>query len=290
MNDPRNRPPADLAPYLASAQSIPPVAPAAKALLLSRILAGVGAPPDPSSDGGNGGGGSGGAGALPALRPSPKPTLSPGPWSRALAVSSAPHLAGALLIFAAGGVVGALVDRTMRAPEVRTVYVAIAASAPAPGGDSAGAAERAAQDNEPGFASDPTLPREAVVPSANSAVQPAPPAAQSIVAASASASPAPAASASAGNKDTDLTAERSLLERARSALARGNVNGAIEALGRHAAEHPRGRLSEERDAIWIQALAAAGRTGEARQRLARYRASYPRSFSLPALEAALGDP
>lgn len=290
MNDPENRPPEDLARFLDSARAIPPIDPATKSALFSRILVRIDSPPDPSGEGGNGAGGSGGVGAAPPVLPSLQTTLPLAPWTRALAAPLAPRLVGLFLAFSVGGVVGAIVDRTTRAPEVRTVYVEVVGSAPLPSRASATAVENVAPSGEALGATEAPTTHDPAGSKAKLPAQPAastdPPTAGHL----ASATPTVADSASPASKDLALSAERSLLERARSALARGNVNGALEALGRHTTEFPRGRLSEEREAIWIQALAAGGRTGEARQRLARYKASFPRSFSLPALEAALGEP
>jgi hypothetical protein len=91
----------------------------------------------------------------------------------------------------------------------------------------------------------------------------------------------------AGN-DTDLGAERALVDRARMALARGQPGAALEALDAHARAYPRGRLAEEREAMAVQALAQAGRTDEARARATRFRAAYPKSVFSSVVDAAVG--
>jgi hypothetical protein len=105
------------------------------------------------------------------------------------------------------------------------------------------------------------------------------------------AAPAPrafaSASASAG-RDGSLGAERLLLDEAQHAVSQGHSAAAFAALERHVAEFPRGRMSEEREAIWIRALAGAGRIDEARERAARFRRGYPRSMLVPALESIVG--
>jgi hypothetical protein len=88
--------------------------------------------------------------------------------------------------------------------------------------------------------------------------------------------------------DTSLAAERQLLDAAHRAVASGRSSEALDALARHAREFPRGRLSEEREGLWIQALISAGRLEEARQRVRRFRGLFPRSMLLPALDSALG--
>jgi hypothetical protein len=92
---------------------------------------------------------------------------------------------------------------------------------------------------------------------------------------------------SAGN-DTDLAAERALVDRARMALARGQPGTALESLDAHARAYPRGRLAEEREAMAVQALAQADRTDEARRRAARFRAAYPKSVFSAVVDGAVG--
>jgi hypothetical protein len=50
----------------------------------------------------------------------------------------------------------------------------------------------------------------------------------------------------------------------------------------------RGRLAEEREALRIRALAAAGRSHDARARAAAFRARFPRSLFLPVVDQVLG--
>ena len=47
--------------------------------------------------------------------------------------------------------------------------------------------------------------------------------------------------------------------------------------------HPRGRMTEERDALLIQALFASDRGEEARALATRFKARYPNSLLLPAV-------
>jgi hypothetical protein len=89
-------------------------------------------------------------------------------------------------------------------------------------------------------------------------------------------------------RDVDLAAERAQLEIARTAVARNQGGRAIEALRQHAKQFPRGRLSEEREALWIQALLATGQRAEAGARAERFRKRFPKSLMLPALAQALG--
>jgi hypothetical protein len=87
-------------------------------------------------------------------------------------------------------------------------------------------------------------------------------------------------------RDTALAHERALLETARTALAR-HQREVLDLLDRHAREFPRGRLAEERESLWVQALVQAGRADEARARGARFVQRWPRSLLLPVVDAAL---
>jgi hypothetical protein len=63
---------------------------------------------------------------------------------------------------------------------------------------------------------------------------------------------------------SQLSAERMILDDARAALARHDAQSALVALERHRVTFPRPLLAEERDAMQVQALVAAGRYDEAR--------------------------
>lgn len=81
--------------------------------------------------------------------------------------------------------------------------------------------------------------------------------------------------------------ERQLIEVARAAVARGNSAAALDALRRHAQQFPRGRLSEEREALRVLALASAGQSAAARHRAAAFHRSHPNSVFGPAVDRAL---
>ena len=89
------------------------------------------------------------------------------------------------------------------------------------------------------------------------------------------------------SKDDGLAAERKLVEMARTALARGQVDGALASLHRHARQYPNGRLAEERDGLLVQAMVAKGDYAQARARAARFARQYPHSLFSPAIEQAL---
>ena len=91
----------------------------------------------------------------------------------------------------------------------------------------------------------------------------------------------------AGGRDVDLSRERALVDRARSALARGDSSGALAAADEHRKTFPRGQLAEEREVVAIQALAGAGRAEEAANRAGAFRKEYPASLLRPIVDAAL---
>jgi hypothetical protein len=84
-----------------------------------------------------------------------------------------------------------------------------------------------------------------------------------------------------------LAGERLLLERARSALARGDGEQALAAVDQHSRTYPRGQLAEEREVLGIQALVAAGRRQEAAERAGSFRLTYKNSVLLPVVDEAL---
>jgi outer membrane protein assembly factor BamD (BamD/ComL family) len=93
---------------------------------------------------------------------------------------------------------------------------------------------------------------------------------------------APAATQDA--RDADLAAERALVDRARSALARGDTGASLEAVAAHEARFPRGRLTEERELVAIQALVRRGESGAAKARADRFRKAHPKSVFVPAVD------
>jgi hypothetical protein len=127
-----------------------------------------------------------------------------------------------------------------------------------------------------------TTTREVVPDAAEAPVAEDAPSAPVAEAASATAS----ARAPSG-RDTDLAAERAVLEVARTALARGDHDAALAALAGYTRKFPQGRLREERDSLQVHALAAAGRKDEARAEADRFRARTPDSMLLPGVEEAV---
>jgi outer membrane protein assembly factor BamD (BamD/ComL family) len=93
--------------------------------------------------------------------------------------------------------------------------------------------------------------------------------------------------AAVSGKDQSLAAERNLIEMARTALARGRIDGALATLHRHARRFAKGQLAEERDSLYVQALVAKGDFAQARERATRFRRQHPSSLFQAAVEQAL---
>ena len=190
-----------------------------------------------------------------ALAPVPAPAPAPTP-APALAAKIAPWVAAAFVV---GGVVGA------------GLHAAIAPSvAPLP---SSTASVRA-----------PLVP--SALPSVVPVIVPLPVVSiDSLPSVPIPAAPSHSAAAVVA-PDTDLAAERALVDRARSAIARGQPDAALDAVTTHAKTFPKGRLAEERDALTVQALAQAGRANDARARAARFHVDFPHSVFGAAVDAA----
>jgi hypothetical protein len=106
------------------------------------------------------------------------------------------------------------------------------------------------------------------------------------VAPSASAPTAPPSSTQSTRAD-DTAAERALLDPARTALGKNDGPSAMEGVHKHEQRFPKGQLTEEREAIAIQALVLLGNGPEAQARAARFKRTYPNSVLAPAVDAAL---
>jgi RNA polymerase sigma factor (sigma-70 family) len=78
-----------------------------------------------------------------------------------------------------------------------------------------------------------------------------------------------------------FVADQNVLDVAREAFAQRNMVAAIKALEEHARRFARSPHALKRERMWIEALAALGRTTEACQRAEKFRRAYPRS-PLPA--------
>lgn len=85
----------------------------------------------------------------------------------------------------------------------------------------------------------------------------------------------------------DPTAERLLIERARSALARADASAAWSALSQHERRYRNGVLAEEREALAVQTLVSLDRREEARRRAQRFHAEFPHSLFGPVVDRVL---
>lgn len=84
-----------------------------------------------------------------------------------------------------------------------------------------------------------------------------------------------------------LARERAVLDPARADLASGEPARALTRVQRHSKEFPNGILSEEREAIAINALVSLGSYPQATKRAAAFRARYPQSLMTYSVDAAM---
>jgi hypothetical protein len=84
-----------------------------------------------------------------------------------------------------------------------------------------------------------------------------------------------------------FASEQAFLEEARAALVNGAPERALKLLGEERRRFPQGPLTETRESLRVQALAAAGRGSEARARAAEFRHRFPHSLYQPAVDASL---
>jgi hypothetical protein len=121
-----------------------------------------------------------------------------------------------------------------------------------------------------------------------SSTPPAPSATSAVVVATPTPSPTAEPHAAPSSIVTDgLTAERDLIEAARTRLTNGDAPGALAQLQDHARRYPHGQLAEEREALAVEALVQTGRYDAARARASQLRARWPNSVFLPAVAATL---
>jgi hypothetical protein len=96
------------------------------------------------------------------------------------------------------------------------------------------------------------------------------------------------ANAKPGSAARELARERALLDQARAQIAAGEPARALEFVERHERRHQQGALTEEREALAVNALVSLRRYREAAQRGEAFRVRYPKSLLMPSVEAALG--
>ncbi|MDP3235536.1 MAG: hypothetical protein Q8S33_12835 [Myxococcales bacterium] len=86
--------------------------------------------------------------------------------------------------------------------------------------------------------------------------------------------------------DEQLALEKSYVEQARAAMARKDVDAALDALAQHERRFPKGQLTEERLALKVMALSSAGRSIEARNVAAEFRRRFPTGLFRAAVDDA----
>ncbi|APR81244.1 Outer membrane protein, OmpA/MotB family protein [Minicystis rosea] len=220
------------------------------------------------------------AARLPLGGPPPPPDAPPPPQAplAPLAPAAAPSalggaVAGAALAVAVIG--GAWWHEVAKQPISPAPIVAAANTAPT------GAAPHAARPLPISPSAPPDIAPSAtsMLPSAMSPVVRAPVASAAAQAPSVAEPPPSAAvalSASPPPPAAEGESEVALLQRAQDALGKSAAR-ALAVTMEHEQRFPRGSLSQEREVIAITALAALGRTGDARARAAAFLARFPES-------------
>ncbi|MEZ4223359.1 MAG: hypothetical protein R3B13_20605 [Polyangiaceae bacterium] len=118
---------------------------------------------------------------------------------------------------------------------------------------------------------------------------PSPPTATSTKAPT-SANVAASAADLSGRDSTTLKDELLVLERARTAVNRGDGSGASAAIAEYRSRFPNGRLYPELTLVQIDMLQQSGRTAQARQVAQRFLATYPNSPSAARLRSRFALP
>jgi outer membrane protein assembly factor BamD (BamD/ComL family) len=96
---------------------------------------------------------------------------------------------------------------------------------------------------------------------------------------------APVLASGALARESNLAEERKLLDEARNALTRGDLEATMKGVERHQSRFPQGELAEEREALAIKALARLGRGDEARARAQKFKKKYAQSLLLDGIDA-----
>jgi hypothetical protein len=79
--------------------------------------------------------------------------------------------------------------------------------------------------------------------------------------------------------------ELKVLQPARAAVARGDFSSALASIAEHQRRFPDGQLSEEREALRVQALSGLGRTDEATRAAIAFRKRFPGSVLISRMQA-----
>jgi TolA-binding protein len=216
-----------------------------------------------------------------AIPPALAPNMAPNMPSGALALLQSKLGIGllSLLVGASAGVAAhaTFEDRSIGSPSTPSIVpVKLVVTLASPGRD-------AISDAPPAGQAAPPSASAASAPASSTSASPA-----SASSASASASSAsPMASADRGHGETQIKAERLLLETARTALTRGDSESALAALRRHAQQYPHGDLAEEREVMMVQALNASGDGAAAKQHAADFKKKFPDSLMRDAVDQSV---
>ncbi|HEX3852896.1 MAG TPA: hypothetical protein VHW01_18160 [Polyangiaceae bacterium] len=100
-----------------------------------------------------------------------------------------------------------------------------------------------------------------------------------------SASPQPVPIAPAHTAHERYALELKVLQPARAAVARGDFSAALSSIAEHRRRFPDGQLSEEREALRVQALSGLGRTEEATRAASAFRKRFPGSVLISRMQA-----
>jgi len=87
-----------------------------------------------------------------------------------------------------------------------------------------------------------------------------------------------------GTSSNNVESESELMRRAHSAYAERNFGTALRLVSEHAKKYPRGVLAEEREALRVRSLAAAGQTADARRAAAAFAQRFPRSVLIERIQ------
>lgn len=244
--------PPELEAFLEAERAAPPMPPALRAAVLSRLHASI-------IDG-------------------PGPELG-APATAAPASLLGPKLVGALLV---GAVTGAALHAALAPPVIHEVTKVVELPRPAP--SVAQTATVAIEAKPPASSARPPT-QLAAPPPAN-----APPAANAPRATSAPHEANAPHATGAPESDADLARQRELIERARTAYGRGDPAAALTSLQEVRRRYPGGRLEEEAAALSVPVLVALGKTEEAKQTAQAFVLRWPQSVLRKMVERAVRDP
>lgn len=239
----------DVTALLHEAKAIPAIDAASKASLLAKVEAHIAL---------SSGGGDGGSSGPPTATADPSLHAGAATWAARVALSTPGAVALALAVGVAGGVV---LDRTLLASASPAATPPAVSVPPAP----------STAETFNGITTTPALPSASALTSSSASPRFEPPRVER-----------PTVSA------RGLSAERALLDVARTALARGEARDVLVAVERHEKEYPRGVLVEEREVLAIRALAALGLHEDASARASAFEQRFPNSLMLRAVRAAVG--